>query len=247
MSILPTSYFVLHHVANLSVFFNYSSIKLSMISCSDDDDDLSNESSLPTRRDNWWRRVFRSPLRPQEKEFWIVTTKTDRRIARKACRRKSTCIFFEKWKAMKSEATFSNWCKSDLDTGDCDEWFFWLFLSLLASEEEIELSTITLSAVQNDLISKHHLSACLTAFRNSNIIFKMFALTFFIKNLDVLRLNNWFNFIRTVDEFHIRRSIITSSIAEKIDVFIVVEKRRSKLNNFALNSIERYDGEARSL
>ena len=75
----------------------------------------------------------------------------------------------------------------------------------------------------------------------------MFALIFFMKNFDVLRLNNWFNFIRIVDEFHIQRSTIASSIAKKIDAFIVIEKRRSKLNNFALNSTEKYDDEARFL
>ena len=147
MNILPTFYFVLHHVVNLSVFLNYFSIKLSMISCFDGDDDLSNESFLSTRRDNWWRRISRSSLKSREKKSWVVTTKADRRIAQKACKRKLTCIFFGKWKAMKSKATFSDWCKNDLDTNDCDEWFFWLFLSLFVFEEEIEFSTTTLSAV----------------------------------------------------------------------------------------------------
>ena len=124
MNILPTSYFVLHHVINFSVFSNYFSIKFSMINCFNGDNDLSDESFLSTRRDNWWRRVSRSSLRSREKEFWIVTTKADRRIARKACKRESTCTFFEKWKVMKSETTFSNRCKNDLDTDGCDEWFF---------------------------------------------------------------------------------------------------------------------------
>ena len=148
---------------------------------------------------------------------------------------------------MKSKTTFFDWCKNDLDINDCDEWFFWLFFSLLVFEEEIKLSTTTLFIIQNDLILKHHLSTYLIAFRNSDIIFKMFVLIFFIKNLDVLRLNNWFNFIRIVEKFHTRRSIIMFSIAKKIDVFIVVEKRRLKLNNFALNSIEKYDNKTRSL
>ena len=247
MNILSTSYFVLHHVVNFSVFLNYFSIKLSMINCFDGDDDLSNELFFSTRRDNWWRRISRNSFKSQKEEFWIVTTKTDRRIAQKACRRESTCIFFKKWKVMKSEATFSDRCKNNLDTDGCDEWFFWLFLSLFVFEKEIEFSAITFSAAQNDLISKHHFSTCLIAFRNSDIIFRMFALIFFMKNLDVLRLNNWFNFIRIVDKFHIRRSTITFSIAKKVDVFIVVEKRWSKLNNSALNSIERYDDEARFL
>ena len=247
MNISPTSYFVLHHVINLSAFPNYFSIKSSMTSCSDGDDDLSNESFLSTQRNNWWRRVSRSTLRSREEKLWVVATKTDRRIARKACKRKSTCIFFEKWKAMKSKTIFFDRCKNDLDIDGCDEWLFWLFLSLLVFEEEIEFSTTTLSAAQNNLISKHHFSTCLTAFRNSDIIFKVFALIFFMKNLDVLRLNNWFNFIRIIEKFYTRRSTITSSIAKKIDAFIVVEKRRSKLNNFALNSTEKYDGEARSL
>ena len=36
-------------------------------------------------------------------------------------------------------------------------------------------------------------------------------------------------------------------IAKKIDAFIVVKKRRSKLNIFVLNLIEKYDNEARFL
>ena len=147
MNISSTFYFVLHHVANFSVFLNYSSVKLSMISCSDDDDDLSNESSFSARRDNWWWRVFRSTLKSREEEFWIVTAEADRRIARKACKRKSTCIFFEEWKAMKLKAIFFDRCKNNLDIDDCDEWFFWLLLSLLAFEEKIEFSATTLFAV----------------------------------------------------------------------------------------------------
>ena len=130
-------------------------------------------------------------------------TKINRRIARKACKRKLICIFFEKWKAMKLKTTFFNRCKNDLDINDCDEWFFWLFFSLFIFEKKIKLSTITLSVIQNDLILKHHFSTYLIAFRNLNIIFKIFILTFFMKNLDVLRLNNWFNFIRIIEKFHI--------------------------------------------
>ena len=247
MSISSTFYFVLHHVVNLSIFFNYFSIKFLMISCFDDNDDLSNKSFFSTRRNNWWRRISRNSFKSQEKKFWIITTETNRRIARKTCKRESICIFFEKWKAMKLKTTFFDRCKDDLDINDCDEWFFWLFLSLLVFEKEIEFSTTTLSAAQNDLILKHHFSICLIAFRNSNIIFKMFVLIFFIKNLDILLLNNWFNFIRIIEKFYIRRSTITFLIAKKINVFIVIEKRWSKLNNFALNSTEKYDGEAKSL
>ena len=241
MSISSTFYFVLHHVVNLSVFFNYFLIKLSMINCFDDDDNLSNESSLSTRQDNWWRRVSRNSFRSRKEKLWIVMTEADRRIARKACKRESTCTFFRKWKVMKSETIFFDRCKNDLDINDCDEWFFWLLLSLLVFKKEIKLSATTLSAAQNDLISKHHFLTCLIVFKNSDIIFRMFVLIFFIKNLDVLRLNNWFNFIRIAEKFHIRRSIIALSIAEKIDAFIIIKKRRSKLNNFALNSTERYD------
>ena len=151
-------------------------------------------------------------------------TEADRRIARKTYKRKSICISFKKWKTIKSKTTFFDRYKDDLNINDCDEWFFWLFFSLFVFEKKIELSAITLSVIQNDLISKHHFSTCLIAFRNSNIIFKMFALIFFIKNLDVLRLNNWFNFIRIAEKFHIRQSIITFSIIKKINVFIVVEK-----------------------
>ena len=195
-----------------------------MISCFDSDDDLLNEASFSTQRNNWWRRTFRSSFKSREKEFWIVMTEANLRIARKAYKRKSTYIFFEKWKVMKSETTFFDRCKNDFDINDCDEWSFWLFFSLFVFEKEIELSTTTLSVIQNDLISKHHFSTYLTAFRNSNIIFKMFALIFFMKNLDVLRLNNWFNFIRIVEKFYIQRSTITFSIAKKNDAFIIVEK-----------------------
>ena len=203
MNISSTFYFILHHVVNLLIFFNYFFVRFSMINCFDNDDDLSNKSSFLIWRNNWWRRVSRNTFKSREKEFWIVTTKTDQRIARKAYKRKSTCIFFEKWKAMKSEMIFFDRCKNDLDINDCDEWFFWLFLSLFIFEKEIELLTITFSAVQNDLILKHYFLTCLTAFKNSNIIFRMFVLIFFMKNLDVLRLNNWFNFIRIVEKFHI--------------------------------------------
>ena len=96
MSISSTSYFVLHHVINLSVFLNYFSIKFSMISCFDGDGDLSDESFFPAQRDNWWRRVSRSTFRSREEELWVVTAETDRRIARKACKRESACTFFEK-------------------------------------------------------------------------------------------------------------------------------------------------------
>ena len=190
MSIPPTSYFVLHHVVNFSIFFNYSSIRLSMINCSDGDGDLLNESFLSTRQNNWWRRISRSSFRSQEEKLWIVATEANRRIARKACKQEFACTFFEKWKAMKLKTTFFDRCKDNLDINDCNEWFFWLFLFLLAFEEKIKFSTTTLSAIQNDLILKHHLSACLIAFRNSNIIFKVFVLIFFMKSLNVLWLNN---------------------------------------------------------
>ena len=148
---------------------------------------------------------------------------------------------------MKLKTTFLNECNDDFNINDCDEWFFWLFISLFIFEEKIELSTTTLSIIQNDLILKFYFSTCLIAFRNSNIIFKMFVLIFFMKSLDVLRLNNWFNFIRIVEKFHIWWSTITFLIAEKIDVFIVIKKRQLKLNNFALNLIEKYDDETKSL
>ena len=75
----------------------------------------------------------------------------------------------------------------------------------------------------------------------------MFILIFFMNNLDVLRLNNWFNFIRIVEKFHIRQSTITFSIAEKINVFIIIEKHWLKLNNSALNSTEKYNDETKFL
>ena len=190
MNISSTFYFIFHHVINLSIFFNYFLIKFLIISCFDDDDDLLNKSSFSTRRNNWWQRVFRSTFKSREKKFWIVTTKTNQRIARKACRRKSTYTFFKEWKTMKLKTIFFDRCKNDLNINDCDEWFFWLLLSLFVFEEKIEFSAITFFAIQNDLISKHHFLIYLIAFKNSDIIFKMFALIFFMKNLDVLRLNN---------------------------------------------------------
>ena len=148
---------------------------------------------------------------------------------------------------MKSETTFFNWCKNDLDINDCDEWFFWLFLSLFIFEKEIKFLTTTFSAIQDNLILKYYFLICLITFRNLNIIFKIFVLIFFIKNFNILRVNNWFNFICIIKKFHIRRLTITFSIAKKINVFIVIEKYYLKLNNFALNLIERYDDEAKSL
>ena len=218
-----------------------------MISCFDDDDNLSDETFLSTRQNNWWRQASRSSFKSREEKLWIVMIKADRRIARKACKWKSTYISFRKWKVMNSKTTFFDRCKNNLDINDCNKWSFWLFFSLLVFEEKIELSTITFFVIQNDLISKYHFSIYLIAFRNSNIIFKIFVLIFFIKNFDILRLNSWFNFIRIVEKFYIQWSTITFSIAKKIDAFIVVEKRQSKLNNFALNSTERYDDETRSL
>ena len=218
-----------------------------MISCFDGDGDLSSEVFLSIQRNNWWRRVSRNSFKSRKEKFWIVMTKANRRIARKACKRESICIFFEKWKVMKSKATFFNRRKNDLNINGCDEWFFWFSFSLLVFEEEIKRLTITSSAAQNDLISKHHFSICLITFRNSNIIFKMFALIFSINDFDVLRLNNWFNFIRIIRKFYIRQSTTTFSIIKKIDAFIVVEKCRLKLNTSTLNSIEKYDDEARSL
>ena len=117
---------------------------------------------------------------------------------------------------MKLKTTFSDECNDDLDINDCDKWFFWLFISLLIFKEEIKLLTTTLFIIQNNLISKHHFSTCLIAFRNSNIIFKMFVLIFFMKNLDVLRLNNWFNFICIVEKFHIQRSTITFWLQKRL-------------------------------
>ena len=125
--------------------------------------------------------------------------------------------------------------------------FFWLFFSLFIFKKEIELLTTTFFAVQNDLILKHHFLICLIAFKNLNIIFNIFILIFFINNFNMLRLNNWFNFIRIVEKFYIQWSTITFLITEKIDAFIVVEKCQLKLNNFALNSIEKYDDEAKFL
>ena len=45
-------YFVFHHVVNFSVFSNYFLIKFLMISCFDDDNDLSNETFFSTRQNN---------------------------------------------------------------------------------------------------------------------------------------------------------------------------------------------------
>ena len=146
MSISSTFYFVFYHVVNLSIFFNYFSIKFSMINCFDDDDDLSNKSFFLTRQNNWWRRIFRNSFKSWKKELWIVTTKANRRIARKVCKWKSICIFFEKWKAIKSKTTFFDRCKNDFNINDCDKWFFWLFLFLFIFKKEIELSATTLSA-----------------------------------------------------------------------------------------------------
>ena len=59
-----------------------------------------------------------------EKESEILTTKTDRRIARKICRRKFIFKSFENSKAMKAKTTLFDSDKSDLDINNYDEQLF---------------------------------------------------------------------------------------------------------------------------
>ena len=219
-----------------------------MINCSDEDDDLSSEAFLSKRWDNCRRSDSRSSLMSSEKESRISAIKTNRRIARKVCKWESVFKSFKNSKAMKAKTTFFDSDKSNLNINDCDERFFDLIFVWLVFDEALDsVSAVTIFATQNELISKHNFFAFLIIFRNLNIIFRVFARIFFTNDLEVFRLSNWFNFIRIVEKFHNRRSTMTSSIAEKIDVFIVAKNRRLKLNSSALNSIERYKNEARFL
>ena len=59
-----------------------------------------------------------------EKKFEISATETDRRIARKICRREFVFKFFENLKTMKAKMTFFNSNKSDLDINNDDERLF---------------------------------------------------------------------------------------------------------------------------
>ena len=59
-----------------------------------------------------------------EEKSKISTTETNRRIARKICKRESTFKSFKNSKAMKAETTLFDNDKNDLDINDCDERFF---------------------------------------------------------------------------------------------------------------------------
>ena len=59
-----------------------------------------------------------------EEKSEISATKTDRRIARKVCRREFVFKSFKNSKAMKAKTTLFDSDKSDLDINNCDERFF---------------------------------------------------------------------------------------------------------------------------
>ena len=63
-----------------------------------------------------------------EKEFEISATETDRRIARKICKREFVFKSFENLKMMKAKMTLFDNNKSDFDINNCDERFFNLIL-----------------------------------------------------------------------------------------------------------------------
>ena len=63
-----------------------------------------------------------------KEESKVSTTETNRRIARKVCKRESVFKFFENSKAIKAKTTFFNSDKNDLNINDCDERFFDLIL-----------------------------------------------------------------------------------------------------------------------
>ena len=193
-----------------------------MINCFDENDDLLSEAFLSKRWNNCRRSDSRSFFISSKKESRISATETNRRIARKICRRKSVFKSFKNLKTMKAKTTFFDSDKNDFNINNCDKRFFDLILVWLVLDEAFNLiSTIAIFAAQNELISKHNFFAFLIIFRNSNIIFRIFVRIFFTNDFEVFWLNNWFNFIRIVEKFHNRRLIMTSSIAEKINVFIV--------------------------
>ena len=197
-----------------------------MINCFDEDDDLLSETFLSKRWNNCRRLNSRSFFMSSEEKSKISTIKTDWRIARKICKRKSVFKFFKNSKAMKVKTTFFDSDKSDFNINDCDERLFDLIFIWLVFDKTFDLiSAITIFAIQNELISKHNFFACLIIFKNLNIIFKIFVRIFFTNDFKVFRLSNWFNFIRIVEKFHNRRSTMTSSIAKKIDVSIVARNR----------------------
>ena len=59
-----------------------------------------------------------------EKEFEISVIKTNRRIARKVCRREFVFKSFKNSKAMKAKMTLFDSDKNDLDINDCNKRFF---------------------------------------------------------------------------------------------------------------------------
>ena len=63
-----------------------------------------------------------------EEESKISATKTDRRIARKICKREFVFKFFKNSKAMKVETTLFDNDKNDLNINNCDERIFDLIL-----------------------------------------------------------------------------------------------------------------------
>ena len=162
-----------------------------MINYSDEDDDLSSETFLSKRWDNCRRSDSRSSLMSSEEESRISATKTDRRIARKVCRRESVFKFFKNSKTMKAETTFFDNNKNDLDINNCNERLFDLIFVWLVFDEAFDsVSAVTIFATQNKLISKHNSFAFLIIFRNSDIIFRMFAQIFFTNDFKVFRLSN---------------------------------------------------------
>ena len=59
-----------------------------------------------------------------EKEFEISATETDRRIARKICKREFVFKSFENSKMMKAKTTLFDNDKSNFDINDCDKRLF---------------------------------------------------------------------------------------------------------------------------
>ena len=138
------------------------------------------------RQSNSW-----SFLMSLEKKLKISTIKTDRRIARKVCKRKSVFKSFENSKAIKAKTTLFDNDKSNFNINDCDEELFDLILVWLVFDKAFNLiSTIAIFAIQNELILKHNFFAFLIIFRNSDIVFRIIVQIFFTNDLKIFRLSN---------------------------------------------------------
>ena len=162
-----------------------------MINYFDENNDLSSEAFLSKRWNNCRRSKSRNFLMLLKEEFEISATETNRRIARKIRKQEFVFKFFKNLKTMKAKTTFFDSDKNDFNINNCDERFFDLIFIWLVLDKALDLILIiAIFATQNELISKYNFFAFLIIFRNSDIIFKVFARIFFINDFEIFRLSN---------------------------------------------------------